>query len=195
MIEIIQGDNPTIKTDLAGFSAPEDLTDLIANTRATASFEAHIVAGATALATTIKLDAATAQILKSSPLGAGVRARIRRTGEYVLITAVDGQNATITRAQLDPGGVAGPVAALILANDTIYILGMDAIPVSSELDPADTTNQTALVRFDPATTRIPATNYSLQIVFQDTALTPGRRVTYRSPEEISIIPDPNAFGV
>src|SRR5690554_909927 len=96
-IVYVQGENGTIT-----INSHVDMTTLVGHCRATANFVGSIVAAATDVETVIKLDSNSANILGKSPLGSGIRCRVTRTNEWLLITAVDGINATVTRAQDDP---------------------------------------------------------------------------------------------
>lgn len=189
-IKYTQGSNqPPINTGPVG----TDLTDYVANTRATAQFGGQIIAGALAADVVIKLDELSLSLLRRSNLGAGVRARIPRTNEWVLITAVNGLNATVTRAQLNAAGVA-TVAADVRSGDRIFIIPLDGVPVTAALDPLDATNQTAIVTLTATQTVIPAGAYGFELVFQDAPVTPNRVKAWTSPFPLEILEDPNAFG-
>jgi hypothetical protein len=174
-----------------------DLTTMIANARATASVGAIIVSGATAIATSLKVDDGTASLLRKGPLGAGVRAYLPTTNEWILITAISGINITVTRAQVDPGAVP-TVAKAILANSQLNIVPIDSVPVIAMLDPADPTNKTAIIELAPDDTKVLATTYDFQITLQDDPVTPNNRRIFSSKKgnigQLEILPDPNFFG-
>ena len=185
-MNIVKGDTATIKSEKAGF----DITTWIGSTRATLSFSGKVVGGCDDVATEFKLDNSTVGKLYNVDLGTGIRARINRTGEWVLLTDQNGQDFTITRAQDDPS--ASPtVAAEIRSGDRIDIVPTDSVPASATVDPEDSSAETALVELDSTMTNIPEGSYECQIVLSD-----GSRVKSLSAvEKLTISTDPNAFGV
>jgi hypothetical protein len=187
IVTYIQRDNqPPINTGKVGI----DLTGYVADVKATASYDGRIASGATALAVIFVLDAGTANRLNTSNLGSGIRARVNRTGEWVLITAVAGQSATVTRAQLDSAG-APTVAVAVVSNDELFLVPLDAAVMTAILDPADTTFQTAIATFTSAQTAIPSGDYGLKIRFNDGA----NQVTWPTPSMeaavLTIVTDAN----
>jgi hypothetical protein len=197
-IVLTQGENCQMTVVSDSMTGNIDLTTVIGITRATASFSGKIVAGATTIATTLKLDQGISELIRSAPLGTGIRARIRQSGEWVLITAITGQTATVTRGQVDPGGIVIPPAAAILANADIIIVPMDTVPVSAILDPADPTNKTALIEIPPDSTKVCATTYDFQITMQDLTPVPDIRIVFSSSKgnlgKLQILNDPNFYG-
>ena len=102
-IEFIQGDTLEITAGPDGFvQTAEDLTPVIGNVRVTVSEQGTVLAPATAVATIVKLSENILSLLRGYLPAGGVRGRNARTGEYVVITALAGANATITRAAVDP---------------------------------------------------------------------------------------------
>lgn len=184
-----QGDNlPEIVVKI-----DRDATDYIPNVRATAGFNGNVVSGVDDLATEIKLDEITASRLKRGGLGTGIRAFLSDTNEWILITAINGITATVTRAENDPGG--NPtVAAAIKTYANISIIPLDNVPILATLDASDTSNQTVSLRLDPADTNILPGEYELDILFQDDPANPSGRFTYESPEPLVIKKDINKFG-
>lgn len=185
-MNVVRGDTATIKSEKAGF----DVTSFVANTRVTLSFSGKVVGGGDDAATSIKLDNSTVQKLFDENYGSGIRARISRTGEWILITDQNGQDFTITRAQDDPSATP-TVAAEIRSGDRIDIVPTDSVPASATVDPEDSSNETVIVELDSTMTSIPEETYKCQIALSD-----GSRVkSLSASEEIKIGNDPNAFGV
>ena len=190
---IRQGDTPRIFAGSDGFASPEDLTNMLADVRVTATAKGTVTASALAADLELKLDNGLANKLAKFIPAAGYLARIPSTGEYVLITAIDGTIATVTRAQPDPDAVAS-VAANIDAGSGIYVFPILNAPASALLDPADTSNQSAILRMAAADTRaaLPIEYDEFQAVFQDG---PGDIVTtWISPTGLTIMSDADGVG-
>jgi len=182
-----QGDNlPEIK-----LTHDRDMSTFIANVRATAYLNSNVVSKALAADTEIKVRENLANILADELPAAGVPAIISSTGEWVLITAVDGITLTVTRAQNDPGG--NPtIAKDIPVGAPINLIPLDSVPLTTELDPLDTTNQSVIHTLSSEQTRIIPATYSMDIYYSSGS---GASVVgFTSKGSLTITSDANQFG-
>jgi len=187
-----QGDNlPAVKTGIV--SSGVDLTEFVGKARMTASTPGVIVGAALAADLAIKVDDGTSNLLYSAYFPAeGIRAIVFRTKEWIKITAINGSNLTIVRAQPDPGGTAS-VAADVRAGDTIYLVPLDTAPISAQLDPDVLNNEGAILEFAPDQTRIPVGSYEFVVTFENSS--GDKRITWKADEPLTIEADRNRFGV
>lgn len=195
-MEIIQGESKDFSVGPAG----TDLTPLVGETRITFSTEGKATASNLAADTVLKVDNKIKSILYGRNLGAGIRIHNKRTGEWMLATAINGNTLTITRGAVDPGGAA-TTAADTKTGDSIFVVPVDNLPVSATVD--GTNNELATVRVRPNDTmNVPPSIYDVQVTMQDAATNPDERVVFDSRREdskkidpITVIEDPNSFAV
>jgi hypothetical protein len=178
--EYKQGDNlPEIT-----ITHDRDMTAFVNDVRATAYKEYRMPAAALAADVSVKVSEQLANDLNQGGLGAGVRAYLPKTKEWIEITAISGITATVTRAQPDPDATP-TVAADIAAGDPINLIPLDSVPLLSELDPDNDMVVRHTLTSDQ--TKILPLNYGMDIHYSDGT----RRFTVTG--DLTITADPNDF--
>lgn len=190
MIQYYQGDNlPEIRV-----KHERDMSNFIQNCHATIYKEYRLPAKALAADTTIKASEELANDLNKGSLAPGIRAYLPHTREWILITAVNGINLTITRAQVDTEGNPS-VAADIQPYDPLMLVLLDSVPLLTELDLLDTSQKTVLHTLSRQQTLIIPGHWFMQIRYQDGINGPSvRGFSYELPGGITILTDNNRFG-